>query len=59
MPEYQAIVSCMPGHKGGVTSLRMTQFDQHFLISTGLDNRVKIWKEHTLLGDTNINVRIL
>jgi len=49
----------LAGHSGGVSSLSVAEFDEHLLISTGNDNKVKIWQNGKLTGDLSINVSIL
>jgi WD40 repeat protein len=48
----------LPGHSGGVNSLDIGEFDEHLLISTGMDNRIKVWLKDKLVGDVNANVPI-
>ena len=52
-------ITALPGHKGEVSSLVIGEFDEHLLISSGYDNRVKVWLKDRLVGDLNVNVIIL
>ena len=56
---FEGKIATLAGHNGGINSLDIGEFDEHLLISTGSDNRVKVWENGRLIGDVNINVRIL
>lgn len=46
-------------HNGEITSLSVGEFDEYFLVSTGADNRVKVWQKGQLMADFNVNVPYL
>lgn len=52
-------ISSLPGHKGEISSLTIGEFDEHLLISSGYDNRIKVWLKEKLVGDLNVNVILL
>jgi WD40 repeat protein len=53
---FEGTIMTLSGHEGGVNSLDIGEFDEHLLISTGMDNRIKIWLQDKLVGDANVNV---
>ena len=36
----------------------MAEFEEHVLVSTGKDERVKLWRKGELIADWNVNVLI-
>jgi hypothetical protein len=54
--DFQGTITSLSGHASNITSLMFVETDQHFLVSTGKDQRIKIWKQDRLVGDININV---
>ena len=43
-------------HKSPLTALLMVEFDNRYLLATGVDGRIKIWKGEEIVCDSNINV---
>jgi hypothetical protein len=43
-------------HKGNLTGMSIVRLDECFLISIGMDEKLKIWKENRLICDWNVNV---
>jgi hypothetical protein len=54
--EFQGPAVELGGHSSGMTSLEVAEFEEHLLISTGKDQRIKIWREGQLVADLNVNV---
>lgn len=58
-PDINCKITTLFGHKGQISSLAIGEFDEHLLISSGYDNRVKVWLKDRLVGDLNVNVIII
>lgn len=59
VPDINCKMIILSGHKGQISSLTIGEFDEHLLISSGYDNRVKVWLKDKLVGDLNVNVTII
>lgn len=39
--------------------MTVAEFDEHLLLSTGSDGRVRAWQRKQLVGDFNVNVKYI